>query len=200
MMQSAHKVTGGVLWRTTPAVLADPVPADDPLDRRSGMSPWPVAAFGLVLSQARPISYLLLERALIAAEGRHLRRDSGRSTRSEREWVSFAGLCHRRGVCLRFTPILSVAIYVAVAFLWLVPDRRFVRRLVAAVREPSPHRAHGKVSRNDDPRGRRRAAGRSSPATDRSVLGNTGHQAQCQEGRRIGETAKVIGGFAGATA
>ena len=125
MMQSAHKVTGGVLWSNHALLFWLTL---FPLMIRwiveVGIQPWPVAAFGLVLVGAS-ISYLLLERALIAAEGdtSGVKRAVGRGAK---EWVSFAG--YAIAVALAFvSPILSVAIYVAVAFLWLVPDRRFVR-------------------------------------------------------------------------
>ena len=125
MMQSAHKVTGGVLWSNHALLFWHTL---FPLMIRwideVGIQPWPVAAFGLVLVGAS-ISYLLLERALIAAEGdtSGVKRAVGRGAK---EWVSFAG--YAIAVAFAFvSPILSVAIYVAVAFLWLVPDRRFVR-------------------------------------------------------------------------
>ena len=125
MMQSAHKVTGGVLWSNHALLFwLTLFPLMIRWIDEVGIQPWPVAAFGLVLVGAS-ISYLLLERALIAAEGdtSGVKRAVGRGAK---EWVSFAG--YAIAVALAFvSPILSVAIYVAVAFLWLVPDRRFVR-------------------------------------------------------------------------
>jgi len=125
MMQSAHKVTGGVLWSNHAMLFwLTLFPLMIRWIDEVGIQPWPVAAFGLVLVGAS-ISYLLLERALIAAEGdtSGVKRAVGRGAK---EWVSFAG--YAIAVALAFvSPILSVAIYVAVAFLWLVPDRRFVR-------------------------------------------------------------------------
>ena len=125
MMQSAHKVTGGVLWSNHALLFwLTLFPLMIRWIDEVGIQPWPVAAFGLVLVGAS-ISYLLLERALIAAEGdtSGVKRAVGRGAK---EWVSFAG--YAIAVALAFvSPILSVAIYVAVAFLWLVPDPRFVR-------------------------------------------------------------------------
>ena len=44
-----------------------------------------------------------------------------------KEWLSFGG--YVAAVPLAFvSPFISVAIYVAVAFIWLIPDRRFERR------------------------------------------------------------------------
>ena len=52
-----------------------------------------------------------------------------------KEWISFAPLC-RCGSCGVRLAIISIAIYVGVSIVWLVPDRRFVpkRRLVTPSR------------------------------------------------------------------
>ena len=127
MMQSAHKVTGTVLWANHSLLFCLTL---FPLMIRwideAGPTAWPVASFGIVLVAAS-ICYVLLERALVAAEGD----GSGVKTalgRGFKEWASFAG--YLAAVPLAFvSPYLAIAIYVAVAFLWLVPDRRFERGL-----------------------------------------------------------------------
>ena len=127
MMQSARKVTGAVLWANHALLFCLTL---FPLMIRwideAGPTPWPVASFGLVLVGAS-ICYVLLERALVAAEGD----GSGVQTavgRASKEWVSFAG--YLAALPLAFvSPFISIAIYVGVAFIWLIPDRRFERRL-----------------------------------------------------------------------
>ena len=127
MMQSAHKVTGAVLWANHSLLFCLTL---FPLMIRwideAGPTPWPVASFGLVLVAAS-ICYVLLERALVAAEGD----SSGVKTavgRGTKEWISFCG--YIAAVPLSFaSTFVAIAIYVAVAFLWLIPDRRFVRGL-----------------------------------------------------------------------
>jgi uncharacterized membrane protein len=127
MMQSASKVTGAVLWANHSLLFCLTL---FPLMIRwideAGPTAWPVASFGLVLVGAS-ICYVLLERALVAAEGdgSNVRTAVGRAAK---EWVSFGG--YAAALPLAFvSPFISIAIYVAVAFLWLVPDRRFSRRL-----------------------------------------------------------------------
>ena len=129
MMQSAHKVTGAVLWANHALLFCLTL---FPLMIRwideAGPTPWPVASFGLVLVGAS-ICYVLLERALVAAEGEssRVKKAVGRGTK---EWVSFCG--YVAALPLAFvSPFLAIAIYVAVAFFWLIPDRRFERRLHA---------------------------------------------------------------------
>ena len=129
MMQSAEKVTGAVLWANHSLLFCLTL---FPLMIRwideAGPTPWPVASFGLVLVGAS-ICYVLLERALVAAEGEssRVKKAVGRGTK---EWVSFCG--YVAALPLAFvSPFLAIAIYVAVAFFWLIPDRRFERRLHA---------------------------------------------------------------------
>ncbi len=125
MMETAHKVTGSVLWANHSLLFwLTLFPLMIRWIDEVGVESWPAASFGLVLLGAS-ISYMLLERALMAAEGAGsgVKKAVGRGTK---EWVSFAG--YLLAVVIAFiSPALSVAIYVGVAFLWLVPDRRFTR-------------------------------------------------------------------------
>jgi uncharacterized membrane protein len=126
MMQSAKKVTGAVLWANHALLFCLTL---FPLMIRwideTGPTSWPVASFGLVLVGAS-ICYVLLERALIRAEG------DGSGVKSAlgggvKEWTSFCG--YVVAVPLAFvSPVISIGIYIAVAFLWLIPDRRFERK------------------------------------------------------------------------
>ena len=126
MMQSARRVTGAVLWANHALLFFMTL---FPLMIRwideAGITPLPAASFGLVLIGAS-LSYLLLERALIAAEGEdsRVRRALGGGAK---EWISFAA--YVAAVSAAFvSPVLSIACYVGVSILWLVPDRRFAPR------------------------------------------------------------------------
>ena len=127
MMQSAHKVTGAVLWSNHALLFwLTLFPLMIRWIDEVGIEPWPVAAFGLVLVGAS-VSYQQLERALIAAEGEEsgVKRAVGRGFK---EWASF--ILYLIAVAMAFvSPMASVAIYVAVAAMWLIPDRRFEARV-----------------------------------------------------------------------
>jgi uncharacterized membrane protein len=126
MMQSARKVTGAVLWANHALLFCLTL---FPLMIRwideAGPTAWPVASFGLVLVGAS-ICYVLLERALMSAEGE----SSGVKSavgHGAKEWISFTG--YVAAVPLAFvSAYISIGIYVAVALLWLIPDRRFEHR------------------------------------------------------------------------
>jgi len=71
-------------------------------------------------------AYLLLERALIAAEGPESRIHAAIGSRTK-EWLSFTA--YALAVPAAFlSPWISIAIYIGVAAMWLVPDRRFEKR------------------------------------------------------------------------
>ncbi|MFL6795306.1 MAG: TMEM175 family protein [Sphingomicrobium sp.] len=125
MMQSAHRVTGAVLWANHALLFwLTLFPLMIRWIDEAGVTALPVASFGLVLLGASAC-YLLLERALIAAEGE----GSGMKAalgRGGKEWLSFA--VYAAALPLAFvSPFISIAGYVAIAIVWLVPDRRFAK-------------------------------------------------------------------------
>jgi len=123
MMQSARRVTGAVLWANHSLLFCLTL---FPLMIRwideAGVTAWPVASFGLVLVGSA-ITYQFLERALIRAEGEEsaVKRALGAGMK---EWISFAP--YVAAIPLAFvSPYISVAIYVGVSIIWVIPDRRF---------------------------------------------------------------------------
>jgi uncharacterized membrane protein len=123
MMQSAHRVTGAVLWTNHALLFCLTL---FPLVIRwiddAGITPWPVASFGIVLVLAA-ISYDLLERSLIRAEGE----DSGvKRALGGRAKELISTLLYVTAIPAAFlSPYISVAIYVGVSIIWIIPDRRF---------------------------------------------------------------------------
>ena len=90
----------------------------------AGVTPQPVAAYGAVTVMAA-FSYIWLERELILAEGTESRIRAVVGSRNK-EWVSFC--LYGLGVPAAFiSPWIAIALYVAVSFMWLIPDRRFER-------------------------------------------------------------------------
>ena len=126
MFQSVRRVNGAVLWANLALLFwLSLIPFVIRWIDEAGVTAWPVATYGLVLVMAA-IAYLLLERALIAAEGEESRAATAVGSRFK-EWVSFAGYVLGSGAAFLVSPYLSVALYVAVAATWLIPDRRFER-------------------------------------------------------------------------
>lgn len=127
MMQSAKRVTGGVLWANHALLFwLTLFPLMIRWIDEAGITALPVGSFGIVLIGAS-LCYLILEWTLIGAEGENseVKRALGAGMK---EWISFA--FYVAAVPAAFvSPFISIAIYVAVSILWLIPDRRFESRL-----------------------------------------------------------------------
>ena len=90
------------------------------------LAPLPTALFGLVLMLAGT-AYYMLKTAIIRAQGPHssLQAALGSDAKGIVSVVMYAA-----GIPLAFVSAwISAAIYVAVALIWLVPDRRIERRV-----------------------------------------------------------------------
>lgn len=126
MMQSAHRVTGAVLWANHALLFwLTLFPLMIRWIDEAGITSLPVASFGFVLVGAAS-AYLILERALIRAEGENsaVKRAVGAGAK---ELISFA--LYIASIPAAFiSPYISIAIYVGVSIVWFIPDRRFVPR------------------------------------------------------------------------
>lgn len=131
MMQTARRVDGRVLWANLFLLFwLSLFPFLIRWIGEVGVTALPVAAFGVILLLAG-LAYYLLERALIDAEGEDskIAKAVGNKTK---EWISVA--LYAAAVAIAFvSPWISVVIYLVVAVVWLVPDRRFEH-----IREGSP--------------------------------------------------------------
>jgi uncharacterized membrane protein len=128
MMQSVKKVNGAVLWANLALLFwLSLVPFMIRWIDEAGITAWPVAGYGLLLTLAA-MAYLLLEQALIAAEGDGSQVGAAVGSRFK-EWLSFAGYALGIAAAFVISPYVSVALYVAVAIVWFIPDRRFERSL-----------------------------------------------------------------------
>jgi uncharacterized membrane protein len=125
MMQAARRIDGRVLWANLFLLFwLSLVPFEIRWMGEAGIVALPVAAYGGVLMMAA-IAYLLLERELMRVEGESSQIKQATGGRLK-EWLSFSAFA--AALPLAFvSPYTSVAIYVAVAVMWLVPDRRFER-------------------------------------------------------------------------
>jgi uncharacterized membrane protein len=127
MMQSAHRVTGGVLWANHSLLFCLTL---FPLMIRwiddAGVTSWPVASFGVVLVGSA-IAYRLLERALIGAEGDGsvVKRAVGSGGKEMLSFVLYVVAIPAAFV----SPYISIACYIAVSIIWVIPDRRFEHEL-----------------------------------------------------------------------
>jgi len=122
LLQAARQVNGRILWANmhllfwlslTPFVTA--------WMGENHFAPWPVAAYGVVLLLSG-LAYFILTRALIAHHGK----DSTLATAVGRDFKGkISLLAYLVAIPLAFVASwVSGALYVLVAVIWLIPDRR----------------------------------------------------------------------------
>ena len=127
LLQAIKQVDGRVLWANlhllfwlslTPFVTGGM--------GENAFAAWPVALYGLVLLFAA-IAYFILTRALIALHGR----DSALATALGRDVKGkLSVVVYLAAVPLALVlPAVACGLYVVVAVMWLVPDRRIERTL-----------------------------------------------------------------------
>jgi uncharacterized membrane protein len=107
LFQACRRVTGGILWANLFAAV-------------------PTALYGVVLLAAA-YAYIVLQGRIVAADGPDspLARALGRDRKGQ-----VSRLCYGLGVAGAFyRPWIGWALYVTVALIWFVPDRRIERQL-----------------------------------------------------------------------
>ncbi len=128
MLQASDKVSGAVLWANLNLLFwLTLVPFVIRWIDETGFTTAPVAAYGLVLAGAA-IGYVILQRQLIAANGgaqSRLAKALGDDLKGKLSLllygVGFAAAF--------FKPWVAIAVYIAVALMWLIPDRRIEDRV-----------------------------------------------------------------------
>jgi uncharacterized membrane protein len=125
MLQATDRVTGGILWANLHLLFwLSLVPFVTAWMGENSLAAAPVAAYGIVLLAAA-VAYYLLQQVIIRDQGESslLAVAVGRDRKGKLSPYIYAA-----AIALAFVePWLSVALYVAMALVWLVPDRRLER-------------------------------------------------------------------------
>jgi len=125
MLQAVHRVNGRVLWANSHLLFwLSLIPFVTAWMGDTRFAPVPVAAYGAVLICAA-IAYYILSHVLIAHHGRDstLAKAFGRDRKGKLSVAIYAA-----AVVLSFVnSVIACGLYVLVAVIWLVPDRRIER-------------------------------------------------------------------------
>ena len=128
MFHSTRHVTGGILWANLHLLFwLSLFPVTTGWMGENHLAPMPTAVYGFVLLMAA-IAYYVLQRTIIAQQGR----DSLLAAAIGNDWKGkLSPVLYLAAIPLAFvSPWISSGLYVFVALLWLVPDRRIERVLV----------------------------------------------------------------------
>jgi uncharacterized membrane protein len=122
LLKTVERVSGGVLWANLVLLFwLSLLPISTAWMARNSFATLPVAIYGCVLLLAG-ISYYVLERVIIAANpsGSRLEASVGRDAKGVASVVIYAV-----GVAVSaLSRWVALALYVVVAVMWLIPDRR----------------------------------------------------------------------------
>jgi len=125
LFQVVGRVNGSVLWANMFLLFwLSLIPAATAWVGEHPTASAPVAVWGIVFFGAA-LAYFLLTRALLAVPGA----DSQLAEAIGRDWKGkLSAVAYAVAIPLAlFLPVASLGIYVAVAIVWLVPDRRMER-------------------------------------------------------------------------
>src|SRR5437879_2318529 len=128
LFQAAEEVSGGILWANLHLLFwLSLFPFTTAWVGENHLAPTPTAVYGFVLLMAA-IAYYILQRTIIAQQGH----GSLLAAAIGKDWKGkVSPVCYFAAIPLAFvSPWISSGLYVFVALLWLVPDRRIERVLV----------------------------------------------------------------------
>jgi uncharacterized membrane protein len=127
LIQAARHVDGRVLWANLHLLFwLSLIPFATAWIGESGSAPWPAAVYGAVLLFAA-IAYYILTLTLIALHGK----DSPIAVALGRDFKGKISVAiYAVAIPAAFlSPLISYALYILVAIMWLVPDRRVEKTL-----------------------------------------------------------------------
>ncbi len=128
MLHAAHRVNGAILWANLHLLFwLSLVPFVTGWMGRNHSAAVPTAAYGIVMLCAA-IAYAILLHTILSSEGSHSRL-AAEVGRDAKGWISTG--CYAAAIPLAWVNggVLSDALYVLVALIWLVPDRRMAAAL-----------------------------------------------------------------------
>jgi uncharacterized membrane protein len=133
MFHSTKKVTGGILWANLHLLFwLSLFPFTTAWVGANHLAPAPTAVYAFVLLMAA-IAYYILQRTIIAQQGKN----SLLAAAIGNDWKGkLSPACYLAAIPLAFvSPYISHGLFIFVAILWLVPDRRIERALNAREKE-----------------------------------------------------------------
>jgi len=127
LFQATEQVSGGILWANLYLLFwLSLFPFTTGWIGENGLAPIPTAVYGFVLLMAAT-AYYILERAIIANEGRDslVAEAVGRERKAKLSLILYVA-----AIPLAFvSPWVAAGLYIFVALLWLIPDPRIERKL-----------------------------------------------------------------------
>ena len=127
MLHMTDRVTGAMLWANLHLLFwLSLIPFVTAWMGESGVAPVPTAVYGVVLFLAGT-AYYILKNTIISSQGERSRLKAAVGSDMKGK---ISPALYAVAIPMAFVnPRISVAVYVGVALMWLVPDRRIEKRL-----------------------------------------------------------------------
>jgi uncharacterized membrane protein len=124
MLQLCDRIDGKVLWANLHLLFwLSLITFGTGWMGASDLAPLPTSVYGAVLLMSA-LAWTILQRRLLALQGPGSRLAAAIGRRDAKAWVSLGG--YAAAIPLAFLePWIAAGLYVFVALLWLIPDRRF---------------------------------------------------------------------------
>jgi len=146
MIHAAHRVNGSVLWANSLLLFwLSLVPFVTAWMGENNFAKWPVALYGIVLLMAG-VSYYVLAHCITDLHGKNS--SFAKALGSDKKGKLSISL-YALGIGLSFIhPLIGFGLYVLVATIWFIPDKRFEDKEEPAKKEDIivPHKANSEVT------------------------------------------------------
>lgn len=127
ILHTVQRVNGAILWANLHLLFwLSLIPFANAWESETGFAREPAVLYGAILLFAA-IAYFILQGAIVRSHGRDsiLGRAIGRDLKGKASVVAYVV-----GIGLAFVhPLAAVAVYLGVAVVWLIPDRRIEREI-----------------------------------------------------------------------
>ena len=134
LLHTISQISGKVLWANNHLLFwLSLVPFTTSWMGENHFSTWPVAVYGIVLVMAA-VAYYILEMTLLdhAIKNRALAKAVGKDVKGKLSVVIYLG-----AIVLTFVhPYIGCALYIVVAAMWLIPDKRIEKELRQEQQQP----------------------------------------------------------------
>jgi len=128
MIYAAEKINGGILWANLNLLFwLSLIPFVTAWMGEHHFSQWPVICYGAILIMCG-LSFNLLSRLLVREAGPN----SPLAEALEKNWKGTLSVIIYAGAILTafFNPWIAFCLYVVVAMMWFIPDRRIEKKMV----------------------------------------------------------------------
>jgi len=125
MLHTCKTVTGSVLWANLHLLFwLSLIPFTTGWMGENNFAAWPTATYGIVLMMAA-IAYWILQQSIISSQGENsiLKKAIGHDWKGKLSQLLYFAAIFLSMV----SPLIAIAIYILVALMWIVPDRRIAR-------------------------------------------------------------------------